>query len=79
MGKILDGFMKIHDMDDALVIAMIGNAAMQIIDPDLSIEKIKKDPPPENIKKDARELVEATAFAVLAALMERYEGGDEDV
>ena len=78
MGKILDGFMKMHELDDAEVIAMIGNAALQIIDPDLSFKKIKENPPPESIKKEEEKLVHAAAFALVAALMERFEGVDRN-
>lgn len=77
MGKILDGFMKMFELDDAQVIAMIGSATLQIIEPDLVADRIKKDPPPENVRKEAKKLVDESAFAILAALMERYEGGDE--
>lgn len=77
MGKILDDFMNRHDMDDGQVLAMIGDAALQIIEPDLSIEHIKKNPPSDSVKKEAREIVNDAAFAVLEALAERFLGGKE--
>lgn len=76
MGKILDGFMKYHELDDAQVLAMIGNSALMIIEPDLSIEKVKKDPPPESLRKEAETLVHAAALASLAALAARFGGGE---
>lgn len=75
MGKILDEFMKFHELDDAQVLAMIGNSALMIIEPDLLIEKVKKDPPPESLRKEAETLVYAATFASLAALASRFGGG----
>lgn len=76
MGKILDGFMKHHELDDVQVLTMIANSALMIIEPDLSIEKVKKDPPPESLKKEAETLVYEAALASLAALAARFGGGE---
>lgn len=79
MGKILDGFMKVHELDDAQVLAMIGEAYLQIADPEFVYNTDKDKIVPDDIKEESKRMIPEAAFASLAALMERSEGGDEDV
>lgn len=67
MGKILDKFMEDHELDDALVLAMIGDAYLQIIDPEFVYNNDKNKIVPEDIMEEAKRILpEAVALSLMA-------------
>lgn len=76
MGKILDGFMKKHDLDDATVLALMGEAYLQIVDPEYVYTSTKEKGVPERIREEAKQRIGECAAASLEAFMMGFMGGE---